>query len=167
VTSASAHDGAQLRNVAAKDNTASSVWANSAYRSKSNEGWLENNGLKSDIHQRKPKDKPMPEATLWANGRRSKIRSAVKHAFVRQKDQMKLFIRTIGIKRAIVKIGMANIAYSMLRYVFHEGNAPSRTSGRSYWTTGSQTVSSNPMKTSSTTAATLGGLCGTDHGTLS
>lgn len=34
---------------------------------------------------------------------------------------MKLFIRTIGIKRAKVKIGTANIAYNMLRYVFHEG----------------------------------------------
>lgn len=33
---------------------------------------------------------------------------------------MKLFIRTIGIGRAKVKIGMANIAYNMLRYVFHE-----------------------------------------------
>ena len=41
--------------------------------------------------------------------------------FARQKDKMKLFIRTIGIGRAEVKIGMANIAYNMLRYVFHEG----------------------------------------------
>jgi hypothetical protein len=34
---------------------------------------------------------------------------------------MKLFIRTVGISRATVKIGMANLAYNMLRYVFHEG----------------------------------------------
>jgi hypothetical protein len=31
----------------------------------------------------------------------------------RQKDKMKLFIRTIGISRAKVKIGMANITYNM------------------------------------------------------
>ncbi|MCB1518528.1 MAG: IS5 family transposase [Hyphomicrobiaceae bacterium] len=120
VTSASANDGAQLRNVVAKDNTASTVWADSAYRSKTNEEWLERNGLTSDIHQRKPKGKPMPEAMSRANGRRSKVRSAVEHVFARQKDKMKLFIRTIGISRAKVKIGMANIAYNMLRYVFHE-----------------------------------------------
>ena len=120
VTSASAHDGAQLRNVVVKDNTASTVWADSAYRSKTNEEWLERNGLTSDIHQRKPKGKPMPEAMSRANGRRSKVRSAVEHVFARQKDKMKLFIRTIGISRAKVKIGMANIAYNMLRYVFHE-----------------------------------------------
>ena len=43
VTSASAHDGAQLRNVVSKDNTASTVWADSAYRSKTNEDWSEKN----------------------------------------------------------------------------------------------------------------------------
>ncbi len=63
----------------------------------------------------------MPETNSRANGRRSKIRSAVEHVFARQKDQIKLFIRTIGISRAKVKVGMANIAYNMLRYVFHEG----------------------------------------------
>lgn len=121
VTSASAHDGAQLRNVVAKDNTASTVWADSAYRSKTNEEWLQDNGLRSDIHQRKPKGKPMPEAMSRANGRRSKVRSAVEHVFARQKDKMKLFIRTIGISRARVKIGMANIAYNMLRYFWLSG----------------------------------------------
>ena len=121
VTSAAARDGAELRNDVAKDNTASTVWADSAYRSKTNEEWLKDNGLKSDIHQRKPKGKPMPEAMSRANGRRSKIRSAVEQVFARQKDKMKLFVRTIGISRVRVKIGMANIAYNMLRYAFHEG----------------------------------------------
>ncbi|MGJ8573091.1 MAG: IS5 family transposase [Hoeflea sp.] len=125
VTSASAHDGAQLRNVVTKDNTASTVWADSAYRSKTNEEWLEKNGLSSDIHQRKPKGKPMPEAMSRANGRRSKVRSSVEHVFARQKDKMKLFIRTIGMSRAKVKIGMANIAYNMLRYVWHQGRTAS------------------------------------------
>jgi IS5 family transposase len=121
VTSASAHDGAQLRNVVAKDNTASTVWADSAYRSKTNEEWLERQGLNSDIHQRKPNGKPMPEAMSRANGRCSKVRSAVEHVFTRQKDKMKLFIRTIGIRSARMKIGMANIAYNMLRYVWLSG----------------------------------------------
>ena len=97
----------------------------SAYRSKTNEEWLEKNGLTSDIHQRKPKGKPMPEAMSRANGRRSKVRSAVEHVFARQKDTMKLFVRTIGIGRAKVKIGMANIAYNMLRYVWHQGRTAS------------------------------------------
>jgi len=70
------------------------IWADSLYRSRTKEEWLAKNGLKSDIHQRKPKGRPVPETMLRANGRRSKIRSAVEHVFARQKDKMKLFIRT-------------------------------------------------------------------------
>lgn len=40
VTSASDADGRQLKHVVGKDNTASDVWADSAYRSKKNEKWL-------------------------------------------------------------------------------------------------------------------------------
>ena len=123
VTSASAHDGAQLRNVLNRENTGSKVWADTAYRSKKNEAWLEKNGYVSDIHHRKPKGRPMSEATSRANGRRSKVRAFVEHVFARQKAQMKLFIRTIGIERARVKIGMANIAYNLTRYVWHQGRS--------------------------------------------
>ena len=63
----------------------------------------------------------MSEATSRANGRRSKVRAFVEHVFARQKSQMNLFIRTIGIERARVKIGMANIAYNLTRYVWHQG----------------------------------------------
>ncbi|VVS99546.1 transposase [Hoeflea sp. EC-HK425] len=121
VTSASAHDGAQLRNVLNPDNTGSKVWADTAYRSKKNEAWLERNGYESDIHHRKPKGRPMSEATSRANGRRSKVHAFVEHVFARQKSQMGLFIRTIGIERARVKIGMANIVYNLTRYVWHQG----------------------------------------------
>ena len=62
VTSASAYDGAQLRNVLDKSNTGSTVWADTAYRSKKNEAWLEKNGYVSDIHHKKPKGRPMSEA---------------------------------------------------------------------------------------------------------
>ncbi len=57
VTGASAFDGRYLRDVLSKNNTASDVWADSAYRSKKNETWLEKNGFTSRIHQKKPKGK--------------------------------------------------------------------------------------------------------------
>ena len=68
VTSASAWDGAQLANVLDRNNTGSTVWADTAYRSKKNEAWLEKNGYFSDIHHKKPKGRPMSEATSRANG---------------------------------------------------------------------------------------------------
>ena len=123
VTSASAHDGAQLRNVLNRENTGSKVWADTAYRSKKNEAWLERHGYESDIHHKKPKGRPMSEATSRANGRRSKVRAFVEHVFAHQKNRFGLFIRTIGIERARVKIGMANIAYNLTRYVWHQGRS--------------------------------------------
>ena len=107
VTSASAWDGAQLRNVPNKNNTGSTVWADTAYRSKKNEAWLEKNGYFSDIHHKKPKGRPMSERTARANGRRSKIRAFVEYVFAQQKSRMGLFVRTIGIARARIRIGMA------------------------------------------------------------
>ena len=42
----------------------------------------------------------------------------VEHVFARQKGPMGLFVRTIGMVRATVKIGLANIAYNMKRAVW-------------------------------------------------
>ena len=121
VTSASAWDGAQLRNVLDRNNTGSTVWADTAYRSKKNEAWLARNGYVSDIHHKKPKGRPMSEAMARANGRRSKVRAAIEHVFAHQKARMSLFVRTIGIARARTKIGMVNLAYNLTRYVWHQG----------------------------------------------
>lgn len=120
VTGASAYDGAQLRNVLDKSNTGSTVWADTAYRSKKNETWLEKNGYFSDIHHKKPKGRPMSETMSRANGRRSKIRAFVEHVFAHQKSRMGLFVRTIGIARARTKIGMVNLAYNLTRFVWRQ-----------------------------------------------
>jgi IS5 family transposase len=117
-TNAARHDGAQLPNLTSKANTGSEVFADTAYRSKANETCLASNGLVSRIHRKKPKGKPMPANVARANGAKSKVRSAVEHVFARQKGPMGLFVRTIGIARATVKIGLANITYNMKRAVW-------------------------------------------------
>ena len=63
----------------------------------------------------------LPERTRISNARKSKVRSAVEHVFAHQKGPMGLVVRTIGIARAKVKIGMANIAYNMRRFVWLSG----------------------------------------------
>jgi IS5 family transposase len=60
----------------------------------------------------------MPATVARANGAKSIVRSAVEHVFARQKGPMGLVVRTIGIARATVKIGLANIAYNMKRAVW-------------------------------------------------
>ena len=60
----------------------------------------------------------MPRNVARANGFKSKVRSAVEHVFARQKGPMALVVRTIGIARATVKIGLANLVYNMRRAVW-------------------------------------------------
>src|SRR3954464_5568093 len=117
-TNAARHDGAQLSNLVSKDNTASDLWADTAYRSKANEKHLADNGLRSQIHRKKPPGRPMPLNVARANGAKSKVRSAVEHVFAHQKGPMGLVVRTIGLARATVKIGLANIVYNMRRAVW-------------------------------------------------
>lgn len=115
VTDAARYDGAQLDDLVTRPNTGSGVWADTAYRSKKNEAWLEKNGYFSHIHTKKPKGRDMGERGKVANARRSKIRSFVEHPFARIKHVMGLTVRTIGIARATTKIGMANLVYNFQR----------------------------------------------------
>lgn len=115
VTDAARHDGAQLPALVSKANTAGDVWADTAYRSKANEAYLAENAMRSQIHRKKPKGKPMPRHVARANGRRSTVRAAVEHVFAHQKGPMALVVRTIGLARARVKIGLANLVYNMRR----------------------------------------------------
>jgi hypothetical protein len=59
----------------------------------------------------------MSERMSPANGRRSRVRSAIEHDLARQKGSMALFVRTIGIIRAEAKIGMAKLVYNLTRFV--------------------------------------------------
>lgn len=51
----------------------------------------------------------MSERIRRANALKSKVRSRVERVFTMQKDRIDLFVRTTGIARATMKIGMANL----------------------------------------------------------
>jgi transposase, IS5 family len=123
VTDAAAHAGAHLGALLDPANTASEVWADSAYRSKKNEDLLKERLLVSRIHRKKPADRPMPARTARANARKSKVRAQVEHVFAEQKARMGLFVRTIGLARATTKIGLANLVHNMRRLIWLERQA--------------------------------------------
>ncbi len=60
----------------------------------------------------------MPERMRIANALKSKVRSAVEHVCAHEKGPLGLVVRTIGIARAKVQIGLANLAYNMRRFVW-------------------------------------------------
>lgn len=73
VTDASRHDGALLPELIDQNDTAGDVWADTAYRSQANERVLAGRLLRSQIHRKKPKGKPMPRRTARANARKSAV----------------------------------------------------------------------------------------------
>jgi IS5 family transposase len=125
-TDAAAHDGARLREgLVDSTNTASAVWADTAYRSAANETYLAEHGKVSRIHRKKPTGKPMPKRTARANAKKSKVRARVEHVFAHQKERIKLFIRSIGLQRAGATIAMANIAENLGRWRWWEARTAS------------------------------------------
>ena len=123
VTDAAAHAGSRLKDLLDPTNTASDVWADSAYRSKKNEELLQERLPVSRIHRKKPAERPMPARMARANARKSAVRAQVEHVFAEQKARMGLFVRTIGLARATTKIGLANLAHNMRRLLWLERRA--------------------------------------------
>ena len=118
VSDASVHDSQKFEDVLDTSNTASDVWADSAYRSDEIEEKLAERGLKSRIHRRAYRNRKLSEAQKAANTTRSKVRARVEHVFGDQKNGMGAeLVRTIGIVRARCKIGMMNLVYNMRRFV--------------------------------------------------
>ncbi len=123
-TDAAAYEGRLLREgLLDKTNTAGAVWGDTAYRSQANERFMVENGFVSRLHRKKPPRRPMPARSARANGRKAKVRAGVEHVFAEQKSRMGLFIRTVGLARARVTIGLVNLVYNVKRLVFLERQA--------------------------------------------
>ena len=121
VSTAAVHDSQKFDDVLDANNTAGGVWADSAYRSAGIEEKLAERDLKSHIHRRGSRNKPLTARQEAANKTRAKVRARVEHVFGNQHNSMGgKFVRTIGIVRAGVKIGMQNLAYNMRRLVVLE-----------------------------------------------
>ena len=117
-TPASVHDSQVVDDILDPDNTASDVWADSAYRSAENEAKLAERGLKSRIHRKGRRGKPLSEREKRGNRTRSKVRARVEHVFGAQSNDMGgTLVRSIGLVRVKARIGLKNLAYNMRRLV--------------------------------------------------
>jgi IS5 family transposase len=63
----------------------------------------------------------MPAHIARGNATRARVRSRVEHVFAAQKCRLGLGVRTVGMVRARVKIGLANLAYNVTRLVWPDG----------------------------------------------
>jgi IS5 family transposase len=121
VSDASVHDSQKLDDLLNKGNTSSDVYADSAYRSSETEQRLKARGFRSRIHKRGRRNRPLSEAETEANYRKSKVRARIEHVFGAQENAPGgRLVRTIGIVRAKIKIGLQNFAYNIRRLVILE-----------------------------------------------
>ena len=118
VTPANVHDSQVFDEVIDPDNVDPEVWADSAYRSEATEAVLEQAGYLSPIHEKGQAGQPLSKEQNRDNRERSKVRSRVEHVFGFQEHSMggKL-VRTLGLARARIKIGLMNLTYNLLRYL--------------------------------------------------
>ena len=121
VTHAARYDGSQLGAVLDRDNTASDVWADTAYRQAANLALLDRRGLKPQFQRKKPRGRKMPAHIARGNATRARVRSRVEHVFAAQKCRLGLIVRTVGMVRARAKIGMANLVYNFTRLAWLQG----------------------------------------------
>ena len=118
VTDASVHDSQKLDGLLGKANTSRDVFADSAYRSAEIEVRLAARGFKSRIHQRASRNHPLSERQEDANRNKSRIRARIEHVFGAQENAPGgRMVRTIGLVRAIAKIGLQNLVYNIRRLV--------------------------------------------------
>jgi IS5 family transposase len=116
VSDAAVHDSQAVDHLLMRGNTGSGVWADSAYRSEEMEAKLRDRKLKSHIHRKGKRGKPLTEQAKGSNRTKSTVRVRVEHIFGAQANDMGgTLVRTIGLVRAKAKIGMKNLAYNMRR----------------------------------------------------
>lgn len=121
VTDAAVHDSQAMDDLLDKetdtDGSKRAVYADSAYRSKERETDLADQQITSQICEKGARGHPLSEKQKADNHEKSKVRSRVEHVFGAQAQMGGHWVRTIGLLRAKVKIGMMNLVYNMMRLV--------------------------------------------------
>ena len=117
LSDASLHDSQAVDHLSMRGITGSGVWADSASRSAEMEAKLHAQKLKSCIHRKGKRGKPVTEQVRKSNWTKSAARVRVEHTFGAKANDMGGTLGcTIGPIRAEAKIGMKDLAYNMRRH---------------------------------------------------
>jgi IS5 family transposase len=118
VTDACVHDSQTLETLLDKKDKGQSLYGDSAYTGDDQETCISKAEMINKVHEKGYKNKPLTEEQKQSNRSKSKYRARVEHIFGFVQTSMKgTYIRTIGIARARVVIGLTNLAYNICRAV--------------------------------------------------
>jgi IS5 family transposase len=116
VTSAAVHDSQELKNLidVKKDKR---IYADSAYVGKSLQKCIPKH-IMNRIHEKGYRNCPLTKTQKRNNTAKSRIRARVEHVFAAMQQFGGKTLRTIGIARAEIQIGLLNLTYNMKRYTY-------------------------------------------------
>jgi len=121
VSDAASHDGNYFEQVFDEGNEDAVVWADAAYRSKRREADLAARGYDSRIQQQHQAHRRLSDEEVRQNRRWSRERIRVEHVFAAQTQMGGRLVRSIGLARAGVQIGLKNLAYNVRRFAWLAG----------------------------------------------
>ena len=115
-STASLHDSQAIEELI--DRTDKRLFADSAYASEKIEGYLQFKNVKSFVHEKAYRNRPLSPTQEERNTLKSKIRSKVEHVFGFMTNSMNngLNLKAIGKKRIDSLIGLLNLTYNLFRY---------------------------------------------------
>jgi len=118
VTDASVHDSQPLGKLLDEKDKGQTLHADSAYTGQEIEGMVSELEMINQIHEKGYKNKPLTAEQKESNRTKSSKRARVEHIFGFIETSMKgTYIRTIGMARAKVNIGITNLTYNICRAV--------------------------------------------------
>lgn len=118
VTSANIHDSQGLEQLLDGKDQGQPLYADSAYSGEETEGMVGKAEMINQIHEKGYRNNPLTEIQKEGNRKKSKVRARVEHIFGFVENSMKgSLIRTIGIARAQMNIGLTNLTYNICRAV--------------------------------------------------
>ncbi|MFC7519291.1 IS5 family transposase [Xanthomonas populi] len=115
VSSANVHDSRHSESVLDVGNTSRTLRADSAYADRDREARLKEQGYRVDIQHKGTRGRPLSPAQQRRNHRIAKDRVFVEHAFARLTQQGGKCLRTLGLARAKVVIGLKVAGHNLLR----------------------------------------------------
>jgi IS5 family transposase len=118
VTDAAVHDSQVIDQLLDAKDQGQPLHADSAYTGQEAENSYVKNQVVSRVNEKGYRNKKLTDAQRESNREKSKVRARVEHIFGFIENSMNgSFIRTIGIERAKMKIGMMNMVYNINRCV--------------------------------------------------
>lgn len=117
VTPASEHDSQALDEVLSEKDEGQDLHADSAYTGEEQEVTIKKYKMNNKVHEKGYKNNPLTDKQKASNREKSRTRARVEHVFGFMEQSMnKLYLNTIGIKRATGVIGLINLTYNLFRY---------------------------------------------------